>query len=56
MAEKKGDVAEVARVLAWRKQNPERYRNYQREYMRKRRAAKSEVSSPDEKGDSLPSE
>jgi hypothetical protein len=35
---KKGDRAEVARVLAWRKQHPDRYRETQRNLMRKRRA------------------
>ena len=30
--------AEVERVLAWRKKNPDRYRDYQRRYMRKYRA------------------
>jgi hypothetical protein len=33
-----GDKAEVARVLAWRKQHPDRYRETQRNLMRKRRA------------------
>ena len=45
VTKKKGDVAEVARVLNWRKQNPERYRAYQRELMRKRRE-KNRVSVP----------
>jgi hypothetical protein len=35
---KKGDRSEVARVLAWRKQHPDRYRETQRNLMRKRRA------------------
>ena len=45
VTKKKGDVAEVARVMNWRKQNPEKYRTYQRELMRKRRE-KNRVSVP----------
>lgn len=30
--------ADVERVLAWRKKNPDKYRDYQRRYMRVRRA------------------
>jgi len=46
VTKKPGDRAEVARVLNWRKQNPDRYRNYMREYMRKRREDEKAVPVP----------
>jgi hypothetical protein len=47
---KKGDRAEVARVLAWRKQHPDRYRETQRNLMRKRRVKAREGTGPDSEG------